>query len=50
MENIEEYVKTTIRIRRDIYAEIKKIATIKKLTVSELVENILEEYVKSQRS
>ena len=50
IEKIEQYVKTTIKIKRDVYAEIKKLATIEKLTISEFIEKVLDEYIKSQRS
>jgi predicted DNA-binding ribbon-helix-helix protein len=47
---MEEEIKTTIRIKREIYAEIKKLATIEGVTVSEFIEKVLDEYIKSQRS
>jgi predicted CopG family antitoxin len=50
MEHVEQYVKTTIKIKRDVYAEIKKLATIEGLTVSEFIEKVLDEYIKTQQS
>jgi len=46
---MSEKIKTSIQINRELYAEIKKIATLRGLKVSEIIQEAIKEYVERER-
>ena len=46
---MSEKIKTSIQINRELYAEVKRIATLKGLRVSEIIQEALREYIQKER-